>query len=908
MSIDEKIQANLSLFRKFNDIKYRRFQDFITNNNVARVINSIPLLMHVNDMRLPGYVEGDVPYGIANYTPDGEAEKFIHTRFHVKNFKFSKKPFVQMLAVMGSIGTVAYSKESDFDYWVCIDRKSVSEKQAGLFNKKIVAIQNWAMKEINTEVHLFLNDIESVRNNIFAEDEDEAFGSTVGPVLKDEFFRSSIIIAGKYPFWWVVPGFLPDSEYYRIYDELDPVFRDETFIDLGNIYRISREDFLGAALFQLIKSLGNPFKSILKIGLLEKYLFGPEKALLLSQKIKSGLLKGNIEDRILDSYILMFEEVYEYYREVLEDKKLPEILRMNLYLKINPQLSKYSGMKKARSLPYKVKVMFRYVKEWGWGGKEIGNLDNFDNWDYQKIMAFWNQVKKFMLLSYQKISRTLPSMNLQQKISDSDFKLLSRKIKSHFSTEENKIDRYISFKDTPSESILYIEPIDRGIDSQEWTLSKRNTSSKDHFESTLLKGEKDLVKLLSWTAINQIFDPGYSRIKISSGYSRISQDSVVDLMNKLCAVFQNRKLKIRNEYLLRPAFNLASVIIFNFSIEKADEIRSIHHVYLTSWGESYIYRYRNDADIIHILGKVLSDGSVLRRSYDEYCVIYSPEPFKKIYKDIETTFKESYEFITGGDRTGSNRLVAFIGNQYLIVSRDGIRVTVDTVPNYIKMLTTLTLKPKGSVTHRFLGDDSRLELLQEIYEKRRPNFISIFYDEKGDYVFVYVINENGNIFTFMKGRNKKEEALSYIYFFSRYVINRINSYHSIPDINDNIMVMKVAADRFGRVEFVNESKSLEELFLVKYQKRKGMVLEVSRGGGETAYTVTFPDGARIGPLNLAGLPGAVTRYRSTRGGFPEFVSDISFSDATKEDLSLGTSLFFLEKYRAELVVNKALKG
>ncbi len=906
--MDEKIKTNLSLFKKFNTIKYQRFQDFITNANVAKVINSIPLLMHVNDPRLPGYVEGEVPFGIVNYVPDDEAKKFIQGRFHVKGLQFSKAPFVQMLAVMGSIGTVAYSKTSDFDYWVCIDRKSVTEKQADMFNRKIIDIQNWAMKEINIEVHLFLNDIESVRNNIFAEDEDEAFGSTTGAVLKEEFFRSSIIIAGKYPFWWVVPGFLPDSEYYRIYNELDSRFREENFIDIGNIYRISREDFLGAALFQLIKSLGNPFKSILKIGLLEKYLFGPENAPLLSQKIKSSLLKGDLEDRILDSYILMFEEVYEYYREVLEDKKLLEILRMNLYLKINPQLSKYSGMKKAKTLPYKVKVMFRYVKEWGWTGTEIKNLDNFDNWDYQKIMSFWNQVKKFMLLSYQKISKHLPSMNLQQKISDTDFKLLSRKIKSHFSSEENKIDRYVSFKDTPSESILYIEPVDMGIDNQEWTLSKRNTSTKDQFESTVLKGEKDLVKLLSWTAINQIFDPTFSRIKVASGYARISQDSVVDLMTKLSTVFQNRNLKIRNEYLLRPAFNLANVIIINFSIEKADVIKSIHHVYLTSWGESYIYRYRNDADIIHILGKVLSDGAFLKRDYDEYCAIYSPEPFKKIYKDIETTFKESYEFLYGDTTKQTCRLVTCVGDQYIIVSREGNRATVDTVTNFIKMLTTITLKPKRDVVHRFLGEENHLGLIEEIYAKRRPNFFSFLYEEKGDYLFVYVINENGNLFTFMKQKSRKEEVLSYMYYFCRYVINRINRYNSIPDINDNIMVYRITVDRYGKIEFVNESKNLEELFLIKYQKKKALALTVNRSGSnETTYTITFPDNTSTGPLRLSEIPAAVVRYRSEYGAFPEHVYDIYFQEMTKGDLTLGSSLFFLEKYRAELIIDKALK-
>jgi adenylate cyclase len=128
----------------------------------------------------------------------------------------------------------------------------------------------------------------------------------------------------------------------------------------------------------------------------------------------------------------MFNEVYKYYESVLQDKSLLKILRQNLYLKIDPQLTKYTGIKDRKNLPYKVTVMFSLVNEWGWGIDEIGDLDDFESWDYNRIIQFWNNIKKFMLLSYQKISKELPTLNLRSKISESDFKLLSSKIKANF--------------------------------------------------------------------------------------------------------------------------------------------------------------------------------------------------------------------------------------------------------------------------------------------------------------------------------------------------------------------------------------------------------------------------------------------------------------------------------------------
>ena len=287
------INENKSRFQHFNSLKYQRFQDLLPHVNVRRVINAIPFLLCVNHRKLPGFVEGDVPCGITSYSPDEETKKFIKAKYPTARAEIDHaNRFIQMLAVMGSVGTVAYNKKSDFDYWVCVNSRSVSKEQLANFMQKIDAIQKWAAREVDVPVHLFVNDIDKIRNNIFAEDEEEAFGSTVGAVLKDEFFRSSIIIAGKIPFWWVVPHFVKDEEYDAFFARLPEEMRDYEFVDLGNLYEISKEDFLGAALFQIIKSLGNPFKSIIKIGVLEKYLFG-EGYSLLSQKIKMNILRGS---------------------------------------------------------------------------------------------------------------------------------------------------------------------------------------------------------------------------------------------------------------------------------------------------------------------------------------------------------------------------------------------------------------------------------------------------------------------------------------------------------------------------------------------------------------------------------------------------------------------------------------
>ena len=131
MNFLELIENNRMKFLEFNRIKYQRFQQFVSNTNTKKVINSIPFLFSVNHKKFPGYIDAEVPLGIFNYQLDDDTRRFIKGKYPATTVEISKNinPFIQMLAIMGSIGTIAYNKKSDFDYWVCVDiRDTTPEK------------------------------------------------------------------------------------------------------------------------------------------------------------------------------------------------------------------------------------------------------------------------------------------------------------------------------------------------------------------------------------------------------------------------------------------------------------------------------------------------------------------------------------------------------------------------------------------------------------------------------------------------------------------------------------------------------------------------------------------------------------------------------------------------------------
>jgi adenylate cyclase, class 1 len=910
MTFNDIITKNKESFLKFNEAKYNRFQELFLNSNASRIINSIPLLLNVNHSSIPGYCEGDTPYGIVNYTPDQSINNYIETRFRTRNLKIgTEKPFIEMLAVMGSIGTIAYTKKSDFDFWVCIDRRRVNKEQLKKFVNKVKGIQKWIITESKLDVNLFINDVEDIKNNLFDESEEEAFGTTIGALLKDEFYRSSIVLSGKIPFWWVMPKFVTDNEYSKAYNNIPEEMKENDFIDLGNLYSISKEDFLGAALFQLIKSLGNPFKSIIKLGVLEKYLYKSGSAPLLSQKVKSSVLRGQIDNKILDSYILMFDEVYDYYESALKEKDLLKILRQNLYLKINPQLSKYTGMKNSKNLPYNVSVMFNYTRDWKWTQDEINDLDNFSKWDYNRIMAFWNLVKKFMLLSYQNISTALPKFNLQQKLSDTDFQLLNRKIKTHFLPKANKIDQYITFKETPHESVLYIEPESVGIKEVEWKLYKNVKDSNDRLVSTVLNTQKDLLKLISWTAINKIFDPVFSRIKIVSGYSRINQNLIIELLSKISELFVSKSIHIKNEYYTRPVFNVVNMVILNFNLENQSSLKTIHHLYHTSWGEAYIDYYENEDCLAEILTGILKNGLILKRDYSDYCHIFSPEPTRKIYRDIEKIFRDSYKSIIQESKRGASCLVLNLSGKYLIINNDnGNDVKIDILNNPLKMMATITLNPRKQIIYNFQGKDNFIKAMSESYKNRQNNGISIIYQESNKHLFSYVINERGNMFTFVTSASLKNERLENLYSFSLNVINTINSFHYFPDIIKRITVYRLNLDKEGNYSVTEETGMIKALQAKKTSRENSADALISRYmTRDNYYSLKFSDNTSTEFIPLEKLPEIVNNLRINKNRDLQMINNIEISDVKSEDISTGTSIYFIEKYRIELMIGKSRK-
>ena len=165
-------------------------------------LDVLPFLFQLNHPSLPGFVSTEIVAGISDYSPglaELEAAKRIANGFKYRR-RMQYEYDLYSIFLMGSSGTIAHSTKSDFDVWVCHRPGMAKEQLLGL-REKCTAIEKWA-NELNLEVHFFLMDAESFRQGNVLDLTSESSGTAQHHLLLDEFYRTGLLMAGRFPLWW----------------------------------------------------------------------------------------------------------------------------------------------------------------------------------------------------------------------------------------------------------------------------------------------------------------------------------------------------------------------------------------------------------------------------------------------------------------------------------------------------------------------------------------------------------------------------------------------------------------------------------------------------------------------------------------------------------------------------------
>jgi adenylate cyclase, class 1 len=631
--ISNTLFNNRQLFLRYNQFRIHRILETLSPTD-RLVFTLIPRLLHINQKGLPGYVQGDAPCGIYNLNINPECQMAAERLFPKTIMRGGENhsPFIDTVLLMGSTGSMAQSQKSDLDFTLLVDKHSVSPERLDLFDKKLKLIEEWTWNTFNLEIHFFNNDILDVKNNIFGESDSESTGSALAKLLKEEMYRTAVITGGKFPFWWIVPLNTDDRMYKNLYHLVktnQTLLNPDDFLDIGNVDDISQGEFFGGSIWTLIKSFKAPFKTLIKMGLLEEYMFNNTKSNLLCHDIKKKIFGGVSYEKI-DTYKNLFERVEKYFLATKTEREV-DALRIAFYLKTGSRVNSYELSHGSRD-PNK-KMLIELINSWDWNPGTVERLNSYLNWQMMKKVALGNRMNQILMNSYKKISEANSKLGPGKSlITERDTHLLGRKLFSFYRKTLNKVENLFALVDgeTSEKELTFLlhqtSPTDKGT----WYLIRGKTLALLDLipPDSIIKKASTLQFLIAFTCFNNLYNDSTVLLLRAEQQSIKDQDLKALLGDLSSFLAQVNISDIANEDLLANAGiqQVFFIVDFgnpipreitigdinecktskeysNFITRRLERIGSVITIYLTSWGELFCKTYSG----INCMGRSLRD-------------------------------------------------------------------------------------------------------------------------------------------------------------------------------------------------------------------------------------------------------------------------------------------------------------
>ncbi len=569
--------------------------------NAPIALNFVPLLLHYNHSSLPCYLEapegagGIDAFDLTDEMRQTAAAMASDWRGVEKDLAYwrPKKLLIESLMLMGSVGTAAQNAASDYDYWVVVDETRHTPAEAEWLHRKLASIEAWADEKYGLELHFFITDINRVRANNFGSVDQESAGSSQAHLLKEEFYRTCIHVAGKYPAWWLTPPGVSDAGYAKALQGMQGAFGVDMrkYVDLGNVADVPGSELFGAALWQINKALSSPFKSVLKIAMLETIIDPEGTTALLCDELKRNVLAKSTAVEERDPYLLMMDRLLTFYGRK-KRHEVVDLLRKCFYNKVKVKVN--AQLKRKPNPAFKEEAMIRYTEKWGWDDTRTAGLNNYEEWNFDQMVKLGTELHAFLLDTYKRVTDELKGReDVKAGISDEDLTVLGRKIFSFYKRKPGKLDPVKKASDDAlrQESLTFMPQVQMGK-KPAWTVYRGNVSTdvarRVNVEYAAIRKSGSLAELVCWLAVNQITDAG-TFLHLIPNPLPVHLKTIQELLKAIIEFMPPRGIsELDNRALLKTEMITGLMVTVNFVSQPwTKDIEEIVLLYRNSHGELF---------------------------------------------------------------------------------------------------------------------------------------------------------------------------------------------------------------------------------------------------------------------------------------------------------------------------------
>lgn len=795
-------RKNLTLLRKrFTQLNSERLQriDSALPERQRIFLALLPLLFHVNHPMLPGYINGKTPAGVSGFTPT-EADTLLARRI-TRSFKYSgdvkQSRQIHAIFVMGSAGTVAHSDASDLDIWLCHNPR-LSEAGLALLQKKCSKLSAWA-DELGLEAHFFPMNAEAFKRGEQSGLDSESSGSSQRFLLLDEFYRSAVHIAGRTPLWWLVPSNC-ENQYDSYTDTLlgKRFIRASEVIDFGCVAHIPASEFAGAGIWQLYKGIDSPYKSVLKLLLLESYTSGGLPA--LSLEFKAAVYQGQTSADQLDAYALIYQRI-ELYLLKIDDSARLDLARRCFYFKVDKLLSKPPH---GRAKSWQRQLLERLVAEWHWSPEDICRLDNRRQWKAVQVMRERHALVSQLSASYRLLIEFVRQQGASCSVDKRELQVLGRKLHAAFERKAGKLE-WINpgISQDTSEPKLRLQQCENL-----WQVFNNHT---DSMPSAPIKQGRYFLELLLWCHGNGLLIPN-SKLEIEAEQSPHTAQQIMQMRQILQQWLPLPLPSPPHQVYLAPS-NCESVMLWinsdcnpnpsltdqglvltsdhddplNFGRDHQNLVASVDLITRSSWNEINSFHFEGQSSaLIDALLQLLRLTNSGLPNISVHC--FTAHHGKMIGLRIEKLLSDINRHLYHHGKASHWRFIFSLNTQHYVLQLKRGQPNIKACANRADLLRTLSWPQRHRSPIAIDGHSLIEDPLQAIANSPSNATLQIYYRAyqdshaySGISADIYVLDEMGSLFSCQQPFWDHQSLLRPLHRFLR----RVLECHTFTDPNHN---------------------------------------------------------------------------------------------------------------------------
>lgn len=789
-----------------------------SSSEFQHVFQLITLFLQVNHPDLPGYVE-NAPEGIVDFQLSDYQQQYLaqNVPHFIPILEHNSSTFIPILGVyvMGSIATISQTPLSDLDTWIC-HREDLSPQEKQMLNQKANLLEDWA-KQFGVDIHCYLMDQQRFRSFRYADPlTAENCGSAQYMLLLDEFYRSAIRLAGK-PLLWLHLLVEQEENYEQEVERLvqGKIINPQEWVDFGGLGALSENEYFGASLWQLYKGIDAPYKSVIKILLLETYSADYPNTHLIAREFKQQLLTGNLTpSHQFDAYLAMLERATEYLTKQKEFKRLGFVQR-SVYLKATEGIDWNNPQNQHN---WRLQYLAQLTEKWGWSRELVQELNQRPHWKIKYVKKAHSSLIKFLMLSYRHLVAFAREQHLKSSIMPQDIAILTRKLYTAFEELPGKItllNRQIA-ADLSEKDLLFFEVSNSKHFENGWYVVNLAPNLKGLQQKRYTEHSSSLNKLVAWAYFNGLLTVNTDLHIISPN---VSLNTLRDFVTDLRLSFPAKIHSASNESLAHSckihslviAINLTNDPtkqlkqskshinandLFSFGPKEESLVGSIDITYRNFWSEVRTLHFEGENAILLAL-KVLSNkihrSGPSPKSVQVFC--YSEHYRSTLREMVSALIQRCINIQLGTSLPPQNNLLRVAGKNWqfffeergISLQEIGTDITKQT-SNSEDIIPTIktSLKEKKSI-----HQETDRTYPKEMDSFASEGFLQFFFEDNTDGSFnVYLLDESNHIEIYRNCDGVKEQK-----------INEINRIYQSSGLEDKGNPYKIVQRNFNYPQF-----------------------------------------------------------------------------------------------------------